>query len=116
MSETLETLEELKDIHEGAPDGATDYSSRFNRLLFYKYNFLLGWFFWDGSCYVPLREGPSNKTRSLSDIKSIVELMEDNNKLRQTTIKEILNKKVSMTSTGREVWIRVQDVEGMLDE
>ena len=54
--------------------------------------------------------------RSLADIKRIIELMEDNNKLRQATIKEVLNKKVSMTSTGREVWIRVQDVEDMLDE
>lgn len=72
----METLEELKAIIAGKPEGATDFSNRFNRLMFYKYSFLLGWFYWDGGCYIPLNTFPSNKTRSLSDIERVIELME----------------------------------------
>ena len=109
-----ETLEELKAIVNNAPDGATNIND--------DGDYVKGSIFNEIECYcshsgwVEIDMCDFNVMRSLSDIKSIIELMEDNNKLRQTTIKEILNKKVSMTSTGREVWIRVQDVEGMLDE
>lgn len=90
----METLEELKEIIAGKPEGATDYSNRFNRLLFYKYSFLLGWFFWDGSCYIPLANCPSNRTRSLSDIERIIELMEwqiEANKNYQSMMEAYLN-------------------------
>lgn len=95
----MESLEELKAIIAGKPDGATDFSNRFNKLIFYKHSFLLGWFYWDGSCYRPLNTCPSNKTRSLSDIKRIIELMESNSKLQNKSGESFKEELLKATSS-----------------
>lgn len=78
----METLEQLKDIINSAPDGATHYDGK-NYFRFEMYE--------HGQAYLVLRDGvwtrglpayPVYSCRSLSDIKLIIELTEERNGLK----------------------------------
>lgn len=45
------------------------------RCKYYRYSILLGWFYFDGGHWIPIKT-PSHVSRSLSDIKRIIELEE----------------------------------------
>lgn len=82
----METLEQLKDIVKNSPEGATNYDGK-NYFRFEMYE--------HGQAYLVLRDGvwtrglpayPVYSCRSLSDIKRIIELMEEVKALKANTV------------------------------
>jgi len=81
----IENLEELKAIINNAPDGlATDFTLRFGRVKYYKFSPHGCWYYFEGNNWIPI-ERPQRSTRSLSDIKRIIEMMEATQGLLQLT-------------------------------
>jgi len=84
----METLEELKAIRDNAPDGAThidDVNTYWRVISEFDY------YFYDG-CKWDDSEPLENGTRSLSDIKRIIELMELNQNMHTTVAGYIYGK------------------------
>lgn len=76
----METLKDLKTIRDNAPEGATEFTTRFGKYEYYKFSIHGCWYYFEGNNWVPI-ERPQIVSRSLSDINRIIELLETNKRL-----------------------------------
>lgn len=85
----METLEELKDIRDNAPEGATHIAKSTGQSRYLKHNVRRDFVYHDGRtfCAFPSKSGylkTCKSIRSLSDIKQIIDLMEINQNMHTT--------------------------------
>ena len=113
----METLEELKAIIENAPDVATLVDIADDGEIDYMYHVMenesgekILSCSNDDDAAIEYSDG---NIRSLSDIKRIIELIEEVNRVREETINEVIGKRLAITETGKKCWVRVADIESM---
>lgn len=83
----METLEELKEIIENAPEGSSHIAKSVGQSRYLKHNVRRDFVYYDGRtfCAFPSKSGflkTCKSIRSLSDIKHRIELMENNQQLQ----------------------------------
>ena len=84
-----ETLEELKAIVDNKPDNtASEFTSRFGRCKYYKFSSHGCWYYYEGNNWIPI-DKPQLPTRSISDIKLIIDLIESSSGARERYIRNI---------------------------